>query len=262
MAKPWEGERLHAHRMKRGRSAGLRREEPRLSTVILGLVPRVTEVDASAGRGHALAACPHQLAPRLDLGTRRKGMSPRGDRALSIPVSGGTNPNHSNALQKKQRHRRASIQTARILNRSPSRGGLLVPAQAGDGDGTERGRLPWLGGGLGRRGSEGPKAQDEPRRRPAGRRGREVQTGPFQDQSESPTAPSGRPDPARPRGNVDRDETGPQSPSLEKNGSAERSSQAETQTQPHGLRAKPGPLRASPSAHGQIGVGSHLLAPT
>jgi hypothetical protein len=52
-------------------------------------------------------------------------------------------------------------------------------------------------------------------------------------------------DPARLRGNVDRDETSPQSPSLEKNGSAERSGLAETHT--HYPRSSGlGPVRSAP----------------
>jgi hypothetical protein len=121
----------------------------------------------------------------------------------------------------------------------------LVPAQAGDGDGTERGRLGLAIGSrraAGLRRLQGLSGTVAGR---AGRRGREVKTGLFQDQSESPTAPSGRPDPARPRGNVDRDETSPQSPSLETNGSAERSGLAETQT--HYPRSSGlGPDRSAP----------------
>lgn len=54
-------------------------------------------------------------------------------------------------------------------------------------------------------------------------------------------------DPARLRGNVDRDETGPQSTSLEKNGFAERQVQSKRTTHITVIRAGPGPLRASPS---------------
>jgi len=62
MAKPWEGEWLYPRRMKHGRSAGFRREEPRLSTVILGLVPRTPlSAGLSVGGGRELAA------PRITL---------------------------------------------------------------------------------------------------------------------------------------------------------------------------------------------------
>jgi hypothetical protein len=120
----------------------------------------------------------------------------------------------------------------------------LVPAQAGDGDGTERGRARgrlWVCS-LDRSGTHRNLAGTC-----AGRRGREAKPARSRiSRSRRWPLPGGF-DPARPRGNVDRDETGPQSPSLETNGFAERSGLAETQT--HTLtviRAWPGPLRASP----------------
>ena len=106
----------------------------------------------------------------------------------------------------------------------------MVPAQAGDGDRTERGRAGLAGGSSWEAGLRRIQGPGRTTARQPGSTGLGRKTGLFQDQSESPTAPSGRPDPARLRGNVDRDETSPQSPSLGQNGSAERSGLAETHT--------------------------------
>jgi hypothetical protein len=153
-----------------------------------------------------------------------------GDGRRSIPVVGATNPSPSNALQKKQRHRSSGLKPPAQSKLSLSRGRAL-------GTGPSR-RWRWNRAGPpgpGDRIAAGGGAQKAPTPGgddggTGGSTGPGVQTGLVQDQSESPTAPSGRPDPARLRGNADRDETSPQSSSLETNGFAERSGLAETHT--------------------------------
>ena len=119
----------------------------------------------------------------------------------------------------------------------------MVPARAGDGDGTERGRLALaigsrLAAGLRRlRGPAGTMAGQ------AGRRGREAKPARSRISRSRRRPLPGDFDPARLRGNVDRDETSPQSPSLETNGFAERTGLAETHLQTHGHPGSARPLR-------------------
>jgi hypothetical protein len=120
----------------------------------------------------------------------------------------------------------------------------LVPAQAGDGDGTERGRLGLAVGSFreaGLRRSQGPGRTMAGQ---SGRRGREFKPARSRISRSRRRPLPGDFDPARPRGNVDRDETGPQSTSLETNGSAERSGPVETHTQ-HSRSSGLGPVRSA-----------------
>jgi len=115
-----------------------------------------------------------------------------GDRATCIPANAAKNPNLSNALKKNQRHRSASAQTSRTINPSLSRGRALGTGPSrrwGSNRAGPRRALREAGRGLFVDRSGNPRNLAGTC---VGRRGRNVQTGLFQDLPESPTAPSGR----------------------------------------------------------------------
>jgi hypothetical protein len=115
-----------------------------------------------------------------------------GDGAASIPATAEKKSSNLNALKEKQRHNRRRIQTRCTIIPSPSRGRAL-------GTGPSR-RWGWNRAGPpgpGDRTAAGGGAQKAPRPGgddggTCGLTGPGVQTGLFEDQSESPTAPSGR----------------------------------------------------------------------
>jgi hypothetical protein len=131
-------------------------------------------------------------AERGVLGTSPRMTAIGEDGRRSIPVVGATNPSPSNALQKKQRHRSSGLKPPAQSKLSLSRGRAL-------GTGPSR-RWGWNRAGPpgpGDRTAAGGGAQKAPRSfgddgGTGGLTGLGVQTGLFQDQSESPTAPSGR----------------------------------------------------------------------